>query len=984
MYQVYIDSTLVYDDKIPDNDYLKLVDPTLDMDISSAGSFTTKVPPTNSGYSIATPLTSTVEIYRDGSWLWTGRPLTVDEDFFGMKSINCEGALSFLNDIIIPFKMYENKQVLYIVGDILDIYNSKVTSNSRKIYRGTISSSTEGGSPIANYSMVSDNITAMECINNIIEYWGLYPRIRKNGDKLYLDLITSATFPMSTQRIDFGRNLLDYTKENNWSDIVTSILPLGKTLDTYEESGVEEYPDRVNISSVNGGSKYLTRNSDKNKYGLIEQKVEWSDVDDPATLKQLAQVYLNELQFGDLTITITVADLHYLDSSIQAFALYTQVNCYSAPHNLDKTFVVTKMSIPFDHPENTKFTFSRLTYGTLGGNSTYKSTGKSMSNIAGHIPKITEFRQIARSNASNLILQATNGFVSLVKSEDGTHTEYMAISNTENLDDATSRWIWNVNGLMHQRRASKDDPWDPAETNLAMTMEGEIVADMITTGVIRAGENFINLDTGEVHLAYASYTDPTTGETKDFVELAQDGKEIAEAADQLAKENAQKVAAATAKAQKAYDKQVGSANLLYNTDTMASWVTLDKLGGNYDPWVLHEGVNDKTRGYNYYEFLGYSGFPITWTCKLKSPKGKLRVYDVKERRLTLSFYTRCGNTGGMPPVTDTDAVFITLALCDENGNRKLWRDIRVNERIPFDADNRVKVSFTMDKKYFNQGTYSGVIDGLYFEVWVHPRTNSHLYFSRFQLEFGDVATDWKSKSIDLQEQSEKLANAAYEASRVYTNAISEKDREFTKEQKDALNASFTQREVLKRLTNNFRTKGIYMQNNELYINGTYIRSGTIDAGIVKAGILTDTKQNNLWNMATGYFKTKNAVMQNANVTGQFTSGDWSKLMLKDGQIVGYQNNKRVGYIDATANVYDLDNGKTYKGVQIAGGILRISTSRIAVSNKDNVGKTSTTTYTGTIEWDVTYGLHEIGGGGLSWWDTTHGLQIINGLVVAAW
>jgi len=973
MYQVYIDSVLVYDDLVPDTEYLKMVDPTLEIDINSAGTFTAKIPPTNVGYNLASPLSSTVEVYKDGAWLWTGRPLTVDEDFFGMKTIKCEGAFSFLNDIIIPFKMYDNKQVLAIVADVLSTYNNKASDN-RKIYRGMIASSTEGGAPIANYDMVSDNNSAMECINEIIEHWGLFPRIRKVSGNLYLDLITTSYFNMSTQRIDFGKNLLDYAKTNDWSGIVTSIMPIGKELDTHKESGKEEYPDRVNISSVNGGSKYLTRNADKERYGLIEQKVEWNDVDDPSTLKQLAEVYLDEMQYGELSITVTVADLHYLDVNVQSFDIYTQVNCYSAPHGLDKTFVVTKMSIPFDHPENAKFEFSRSTYASMGATSSVKNYSKSMSNIAGHIPKITEFRKVARSNAAELILSATNGFVSLVQSQDGSHVEYLSITNTENLDDATRRWVWTVNGLMHQKRNSKDEPWRNEDTNIAITMDGEIVADVITTGVIRAGENYINLDTGEVVLQNAKYIEG--GKTIDYVELAKSGKIEAEKA--------------TAIAIKANDKQVGSTNLLYDTATMQAWVVAGTLNGgeydihDFDPWDLQEGINDKTRGYNTYYFMGYSGTPIGWNVVLKSPKGKLRVYDVKSRRLTLSFYTQ--SNAMRAPIGNNNALFVSLCLCDENGNRKRWRDIRVNEVIPEQLEHRVKISFTMEAEYFTGGTYTGNIDALYFEVWSFPRTDAHLYFNRFKLEFGDVATEWDSNYRDLKSESERAANSAYEAARTYTNAISKKDREFTEDQSKALKESLTQREILRIITNDFKTKGFWLEKNELYINGTYIRSGTIDAGIIKAGILIDEAENNLWNLATGYFQTKNAVMINANVDGQFTTGTDYKICLEKGQIVGYgPDNKSCGYMDSTASVYDIQDGWTKKGLQIAGGVLRISTDYICVHNRNNVGQTSTTTERKKrVEWKIMEDFRANSDGSMSWNVVTHGIEVMNGLVVSVW
>ena len=70
---------------------------------------------------------------------------------------------------------------------------------------------------------------------------------------------------------------------------------------------------------------------------------------------------------------------------------------------------------------------------------------------------------------------------------------------------------------------------------------------------------------------------------------------------------------------------------------------------------------------------------------------------------------------------------------------------------------------------------------------------------------------------------------------------------------DALDESLGQRSIFDRLTNNGKTQGIYLSGGLLYLNATYMRTGVLDAALVKAGRLTDKKGLNFWDMDTGEF-----------------------------------------------------------------------------------------------------------------------------------
>ena len=70
---------------------------------------------------------------------------------------------------------------------------------------------------------------------------------------------------------------------------------------------------------------------------------------------------------------------------------------------------------------------------------------------------------------------------------------------------------------------------------------------------------------------------------------------------------------------------------------------------------------------------------------------------------------------------------------------------------------------------------------------------------------------------------------------------------------DALNESLGQKSIFDRLTNNGQVQGIYLKDGKVYINGTYIDTGVLDADLLTAGIIADKAGKNYWDLTTGEF-----------------------------------------------------------------------------------------------------------------------------------
>lgn len=81
---------------------------------------------------------------------------------------------------------------------------------------------------------------------------------------------------------------------------------------------------------------------------------------------------------------------------------------------------------------------------------------------------------------------------------------------------------------------------------------------------------------------------------------------------------------------------------------------------------------------------------------------------------------------------------------------------------------------------------------------------------------------------------------APEDSEDYTDAAEASAKSYASSQVSALDASLNQQDVFNRLTNNGQTQGIYLQNGKIYINASFIQSGTISANYISGGTISGT------------------------------------------------------------------------------------------------------------------------------------------------
>lgn len=155
----------------------------------------------------------------------------------------------------------------------------------------------------------------------------------------------------------------------------------------------------------------------------------------------------------------------------------------------------------------------------------------------------------------------------------------------------------------------------------------------------------------------------------------------------------------------------------------------------------------------------------------------------------------------------------------------------------------------------------------------------------------------------------------------------------------AYDEQMDQKAIFDRLTNNGADQGLYMSNNRVYVNATYIATGT----------LADAKGRNSWNLKEGVLTTNYMTAKNITATGSFTGGNrssgYAMELDSSGKLAGFKDGTQYGYIECSSTSHDIDNPSIiYHGLQLQGqGIVRVSTPRLSVSGSAD---TSVTTWSG--------------------------------------
>lgn len=193
----------------------------------------------------------------------------------------------------------------------------------------------------------------------------------------------------------------------------------------------------------------------------------------------------------------------------------------------------------------------------------------------------------------------------------------------------------------------------------------------------------------------------------------------------------------------------------------------------------------------------------------------------------------------------------------------------------------------------------------------------------------------------------------------------------------AYDEQMDQKAIFDRLTNGGAEQGLYMSNNRVYLNASYVATGTI----------ADAKGRNTWNLKEGVLTTNYMTAKNITASGTFTCGNSSYYTMLNGygQMEGYRKKgsasspSRVGYIDFSTSVRDIPTNTMLYGLQFqADGAVRISSPSLSVKASSDTSETTTTGLTGEKSIKYMSDFKELDDGRLRFYYTTGNIHFIDG------
>lgn len=437
--------------------------PILTLQLNGVGSLQFTIHPDHPEVDCIKTLTSIVKVYKitgsDKKWIFTGRVMTMEHDIRNSGKVDCEGILAYLCDSIVRPYEYQGTPTDYVLH-LINSHNEQVDERKRfKIGTLDLSDVDSNNNIVRANSTYPDTLSEMN--EKVVKLLNAYISVREELDAIYFDCNQTITH-INTQHIRFGENIIDIDRSITVEEIRTVMIGIGAADDEGNKPVV------------------IVENADAiAKYGRITGTIEFENVATSAQLERKTAAYLDSILGIKNTVEVKAVDLNMTDDDIEEISLgYAYV---TSEHNgiKNEMMLISKMQLYLMEPEKSTFTLgSQKT--TISSSFAHKSAeiNAKVEQVAKNASRQIEYKV---SNATQLITGVKGGYVILDCGEDAkSQPSQILIMDTPDKETATSVIRINKNGIGFSTTG-----YNGIYRN-AWTIDGNLVADFITTGTMLA------------------------------------------------------------------------------------------------------------------------------------------------------------------------------------------------------------------------------------------------------------------------------------------------------------------------------------------------------------------------------------------------------------------------------------------------------------------------------------------------------------------
>lgn len=320
-YQIRADGEVLADLMHPEYSYYN---GKLKRGVNIAGSLTFTLMPNNPVVSSVMPLKSTITLRKYGRTIWSGRVVKSEKNIYNQYKLTCEGALSWLYDIMIAPTSFVNMSVSDIISSLITFYNS-LCSEKRGFKIGNIE-----GENIITLSNRTDYTKVFDILSEIISINGGYFILSYEQDGTPILNYYKTGIPTENE-IRFGENLLDINEYIDTTQIITALYATG---------------NGISLPSLG----YIENDNAVSTYGRIFGSINFDNITTEDELIMHATAYLKENMLGNVSIKVKAAEITWTASE------GNMVRVISTRNGIDVNMIISEIDTDLNNATNNLIT----------------------------------------------------------------------------------------------------------------------------------------------------------------------------------------------------------------------------------------------------------------------------------------------------------------------------------------------------------------------------------------------------------------------------------------------------------------------------------------------------------------------------------------------------------------------------------------------------------------------------------------------------